>query len=174
MEILEKYVEDILLKRPETSLLKEPVLLIMDSYEPHITAQSKKYEKRNILIELVLPNMTGVLQPLNVAVNKSFQDSFETSYDTYIAKAPNYEIVSNWVVNWEKEFESNIIVKAFTKCGIGSILDNFNIANFLKQYGHIFETENYFSTIELVEWFWPQKVSTSLFECIQKAGKRRR
>jgi hypothetical protein len=59
MEILEKYFKDILLKRPETSLLKEPVLLIMDSYEPHITlAQSKKYEKRYIFIELVPSNMT--------------------------------------------------------------------------------------------------------------------
>jgi hypothetical protein len=60
----------------------------MDSYGPHITlAQSKKYEKRNIFIELVPPNMTGVLQPLDVAVNKSFQDSFGTCYDTYIADA---------------------------------------------------------------------------------------
>jgi hypothetical protein len=60
-------------------------------------------------------------------------------------KEPNYEIVSNWVVNWAKNFESNVIVKAFTKCGIGSkesfamenlhaplrsILDNFSIAVF--------------------------------------------
>jgi hypothetical protein len=74
MEILEKYVDDILLKRPETILLKEPVLLIMDSYGPYITAQSKKYEKRIIFIELVPPNMTGVLQLLDVAVYKSFQD----------------------------------------------------------------------------------------------------
>jgi enamine deaminase RidA (YjgF/YER057c/UK114 family) len=43
------------------------------------------------------------------------------------------------------------------------------MADFLKQFGDIFETENYFSTIELAEWFWPQKNSTSLFECIKKA-----
>jgi hypothetical protein len=43
------------------------------------------------------------------------------------------------------------------------------MANFLKQFGDIFETENYFFTIEQVEWFWPQKVPTSLFECIKKA-----
>jgi hypothetical protein len=43
------------------------------------------------------------------------------------------------------------------------------MANILKQFGDIFETENYFSTIELVEWFWPQKASRSLFECIKKA-----
>jgi hypothetical protein len=46
--------------------------------------------------------------------------------------------------------------------------DEFNMANILKQFGDIFETENYFSNIELVEWFWPQKASTSLFECIKK------
>jgi hypothetical protein len=38
----------------------------------------------------------------------------------------------------------------------------------LKQYGHIFEAENYLP-LNWWEWFWPQKVSTSLFECIQKA-----
>jgi hypothetical protein len=30
-------------------------------------------------------------------------------------------------------------------------------ANFQKHFDDIFETQNYFSTIELVEWFWPQK-----------------
>jgi hypothetical protein len=35
-DILENYVEEILLKRPQTSLLKEPVLLIIDSYGVHI------------------------------------------------------------------------------------------------------------------------------------------
>jgi hypothetical protein len=85
MEVLVKYVDNILLKRPETSLLKEPVLLIMDSYGPHITLmQSKKYEKRNIFIDLGTAKHE-VLQPLDVAVNKIFQDSFGRSYDTYIA-----------------------------------------------------------------------------------------
>jgi hypothetical protein len=198
--ILEKYVEEILLKRPQTSLLKEPVLLIIDSYGPHINlAKSKKLEKQNIFIELIPPNMTGILQPLDVAVNKSFQEAFGSSYDIYIAEAiknpdmqtkqgnpkvPNYETVSNWVVEWANAFESSKIIKAFTTCGIGTkesfavenlhaplreILDHFDMIDFLEKYSNNFQSENYFTTISECDWFWPQKVSTSIFECVHKA-----
>jgi hypothetical protein len=47
------------------------------------------------------------------------------------------------------------------------ILDYFDVADFLQKFDHFHQAVNYFSTID--EWFWPQKVGTSLFECIQKA-----
>jgi hypothetical protein len=61
-----------------TGLLKEPLLLIIDWYGPHFTlAQIKKYDKRNIFIELVPPNMIRVMQPLDVAVKKVFRTRLE-------------------------------------------------------------------------------------------------
>jgi hypothetical protein len=87
------------------------VLLIIDSYGPHINlAKSEKLEKRNIFIELESPNKTGVLQSLDVAVNKSFQEAFEIeNHDMQTKqgnpKVPNYVIVSNWVVDWANAFE---------------------------------------------------------------------
>jgi hypothetical protein len=69
-DFLEKNVEEILLKQPQTSLLIEPVL-----------------EKRNIFIELIPPNMTTIMQPLDVAVKKRFQEAFDSSYDSYISEA---------------------------------------------------------------------------------------
>jgi spore coat polysaccharide biosynthesis predicted glycosyltransferase SpsG len=82
------------------------VLLIIDSYGPHINlAKSEKLEKRNIFIELESPNKTGVLQSLDVAVNKSFQEAFEIENHDMQTKVPNYVIVSNWVVDWANAFE---------------------------------------------------------------------
>jgi hypothetical protein len=48
-------------------------------------------------------------------------------------------------------------------------LDYFDIADFLQKFDHFYQAVNYFTTIAETEWFWPQKVGTSLFECIQKA-----
>jgi hypothetical protein len=44
-------------------------------------------EKQNIFIELVPPNMTAIMQPLDVVVHKSFQKAFGSSYDSYISEA---------------------------------------------------------------------------------------
>jgi hypothetical protein len=46
-------------------------------------------------------------------------------------------------------------------------LDYFDVADFLQKFDHFHQAVHYFTTI--AEWFWPQKVGTSLFECIQKA-----
>jgi DDE superfamily endonuclease len=202
-EILENYMLEVILKRPATSLLREPVLLIIDSYGPHIAlAESQRYEKYNVFIRLVPPNMTGVLQPLDVAVNKSFQDSFATSYDEYIAEAiekdsmqtkngnpkvPNYEIVSNWVLKWSESFNPESIKKSFLVCGIGA-KEEFLIQNlhaplrkileekildteeFEEQFGKLpNESNDYFSDNADALWFWPQKNSTSFFECVLEA-----
>jgi hypothetical protein len=42
-------------------------------------------------------------------------------------------------------------------------------ADFLQKFDHFHQAVNNFTTIEEAEWFCPQKVGTSLFECIQKA-----
>jgi hypothetical protein len=115
-------------------------------------AKSEKLEKRNIFIELVPPNITGILQPLEFAVNKNFQEAFGFTYDRYIAEAiknpymetkqgnpkvPNYETVSN------------------LHAPLREILDHF------EKYKNSFQPDYYFATISESEWFWPQKVSTS-------------
>jgi Tc5 transposase DNA-binding domain/DDE superfamily endonuclease/CENP-B N-terminal DNA-binding domain len=198
-QILDSYMQEVILKRPATSLLREPVLLIIDSYGPHIElAESRKYEKYNVFIRLVPPNMTGVLQPLDVAVNKSFQESFASSYDEYITEAiendsmqtkignpkvPNYETVSNWVLNWSDKFKPESIQKSFFVCGIGP-KEEFSIQNlheplrtileemvdttdFEEKFGKLpREADDYFSTNMDALWFWPKKSATSFFECV--------
>jgi hypothetical protein len=114
-EILLHFTQQTVMSRTETAFLREPVLYIMDSYSVHTKlANSKSLEKYNIHIAIVPPNLTNILQPLDVAVNRSFQSFYQTAYDAYIGRAledtnlqtkagnpkvPGYEMVSNWIID---------------------------------------------------------------------------
>lgn len=133
-QTLDNYIKKIILTRPETNLLREPVLLIIDSYGPHIImANSKKFEKWNVFIKIIPPNLTGILQPLDVVINKTFQESYNTLYDSYISEAiqnpnlqsksgnpkiPSYEMISNWVSDWYDNITIDIVQRAFIVCGV--------------------------------------------------------
>ena len=136
-EILKHYYTDVILKRPRTSLLKQSVILIMDSYPVHekVAKEIKqKYEdKYNIFIRLIPACMTGLLQPLDVAVNRSFQTFYNREYDAYMTKAfsdknlqtkagniksPSYIDASTWINNWIQTKSKDDIAKAFKVCGL--------------------------------------------------------
>jgi hypothetical protein len=46
--------------------------------------------KGNIFISIMPPNLTNILQPLDVTNNRSFQAFCTTCYDEYIGKAQEY------------------------------------------------------------------------------------
>lgn len=49
--ILNKYIENVVIKRPETSIFRKPTLLLIDHYGPHVTlANSKRLEKYDTII----------------------------------------------------------------------------------------------------------------------------
>lgn len=134
-QILDDYMKEIILKHPSNSLLREPVLLLIDSDGPHVKlANSKKYEKLNVFIKLIPPGFTPLLQPLDVAVNKYFQTTYNDMYNNYISDAisdkvlqtksgkpknPSHGMISDWVHVWATNFPKENIVKAFTCCVIG-------------------------------------------------------
>jgi hypothetical protein len=132
--ILDDYMMNVILKRPESSLLKQPVLLIIDSFSPHVlVANSKKFEKYNVFIIIVPPNLTNLLQPLDVVVNKSFQSNYNEQYDRYIRdasatqenrtkagniKIPTHKMTIDWIQNWATSVNCEMVKKAFIVCGI--------------------------------------------------------
>ena len=76
IDILKSYMSNLIIKRPQTNLFRQPFLLIIDSYGPHIKlADTRHYEKYNIFIEIIQPKMTCLLQPLDLVVKKMFQES---------------------------------------------------------------------------------------------------
>ena len=66
----------------------QSVLVIIDNFRGQITASLNSLLKaNNIHVCLLPPNTTGLLQPLDVAVNKDFlRNKFETWYAEEVAK----------------------------------------------------------------------------------------
>lgn len=135
--ILKKYLKNVILKRPQTSLLKQPTLLLLDSYPVHVKVfneLSTSYEEKyNITLKLIPPNMTGMLQMIDVGLGKSFQSHFNEKYDNYVSdalddeknrtrkgniKMPNYVTVSKWIKDWSEGRTLDDIKKTFEVCGV--------------------------------------------------------
>lgn len=76
---------------------------------------------------------TGLLQPLDVAVNRSYQQYFGDRYDEFVTaalanshnrtkagniKSPTTLEVSQWTSDWAKTQSCEVITKAFVVCGL--------------------------------------------------------
>lgn len=191
-EVFKDWMESMIINHS----LFEPVLLLIDSYAVHIkAAQSKLYEKHNVFIKIVPPKMTNICQPLDVAINKSFQSCYEDLYNDYIAtalndpalqtksknpKVPSYLSVSNWVCNWVSSVRAEMVENAFKICGIGQ--GSFNFTELHQPLKDLYSSEmsketwleNYASlashedAINLNEIFVPQKSEQSFYVCVHK------
>lgn len=107
--ILQNFIDNELL--PKIRQSQEPTLTILDSFSAHVSYVERnqaKYESENVFFALVPKNLTSILQPLDVSLNKSFQDYFADAYTDYLTNAlmsdqgrtkagnvkiPNYESV---------------------------------------------------------------------------------
>lgn len=191
-EIFKEYMEKMIINHS----MFEPVLLLIDSYAVHIkAAQSKAFEKNNVFIMIVPPKMTNLCQPLDVAINKSFQSHYGNSYDDYIAaalndpqlqtksknpKVPSYLSVSTWVCEWVSSVKTDMIRNAFRVCGIGEgtfnhtelhkplkdlFLSEMSKEAWLEKYASLASHED---VVNLNEIFVPEKSEKSFYVCVHK------
>lgn len=114
-------------------------LMTLDSYGAHIKfieLEAQLYP--NIHFVLVPANLTSILQPLDVAINRSLQEFFRDCYNDYIQQAisdpdlqtgkgniktPTYSVVSDWISEWAVKFDKDKVKNAFGICGIGGFED---------------------------------------------------
>ena len=100
-------------------MLKQPVFLILDSYP---VQEKVAKDVNDDLVKLIPACMTGMLQPLDVAVNRSLQVYYNVKYDEYMNKAfvdtslqtkngniksPSYKDASLWIAEWTRTKEDN-------------------------------------------------------------------
>lgn len=129
-----QHAKDVVLSRRQTAFSREPVLYIIDSYGCHVKMFNEKLlEKHNVHVSIVPPNLTNILQPLDVGINRSFQQFYNDQYDLYIAQAlgnpdmqtkqgnvkvPPYKLVTRWILDWQESRAEADMRNAFSVCGI--------------------------------------------------------
>jgi len=123
---------------------KQKLFLILDQFSAH-----KKPEIQSLLkeggseVRYIPPGLTGLLQPLDTHINRSFKARmrhlFDRWYDDHgvkdanktpkgYLKAPSVEIIITWVLEAWNSVPEELIRRAFPHCGIN--LDRSNVGNF--------------------------------------------
>ena len=141
--VLKRIIDEVIIKKCQTCF-QEPVLILLDSYGTHIKfikQHNGTYQRRNVFFSVIPPSMTGLLQPLDVCINRSFQQKYNDKYTQYMTEAvskgsfrtksgniamPKYRVVSEWVMEWASSMTKETIQKSFIVCGLTSE-ENFQI-----------------------------------------------
>lgn len=120
--------------------------MLLDAYGTHknFEAKNENYFKQKNIFFLIIPAcLTGLLQPLDVAVNRSFQQNLAHQYDAYLVETiadeknrtkagniriPDKKSVSQWVLNWTDSSSCEFIANSFVVCGFVHP-DEFSVAD---------------------------------------------
>lgn len=145
---------------------REPLLILLDSYGTHIKfveQKSASYERKNIFFRIIPAKLTGLWQPLDVAVNRGFQQHYNDLYNKHLTaglnnddpatktkvgnvKMPTYFEISEWINDWARSQTPAAISKAFDLCGLVSPT-NFDVEKLHKPL-----RECYSGDFSLVRW----------------------
>jgi hypothetical protein len=135
LDLVQKYIDEAV-RKCRGPFVKSDVLIILDSYGVHIKfvkENEQYYAELGVHFAVVPPNLTGLLQPLDVCINRSFQEYFDDCTDSYQSeslkldinktlkgnvKMPSVEAVTNWVGDWAATKTVEDLRKAFDVCGL--------------------------------------------------------
>src|SRR6266542_3780049 len=112
-------------------------ILRLDSFHDHIVKSVKnRLIEKNTNIAVIPGGCTSKLQPLDVAINKSFKSKVKDWYNDWMIsnihaftptgkiKRPSYSTVATWVKESWDEVDVSIIQNSFKCCGISTKLDS--------------------------------------------------
>lgn len=119
------------------ALLKQPAMLVLDSFRGHLVNEVKQLLKDNKTQQVVIPGgLTSILQPLDVCINKPFKDHLRRFYNEWMMrkdrpltpagniKRPSLELLCTWVLNSWNLITQEMVAKSFKKTGISNALDS--------------------------------------------------
>ena len=111
-------------------------LLVWDSFRRHLTDGVKELlARRNVDVAVIPGGLTPVLQPLDKCLNKPFKTRVRAQYQAWMVngpftytpsrkkRAPNKELVLQWVNKAWQEIPAELVIRSFKSCGISNALD---------------------------------------------------
>ncbi|CAI7869372.1 unnamed protein product [Closterium sp. NIES-53] len=112
-------------------------LLVLDSYHGHLTPEvKKKFGELNLVPAVIPAGCTSEIQPLDIAVNRSFKAAVRQLYQEWFEhegvdtltkkgniKKPPDELTLKWISAAWKSVPKELIQRAFLTCGISNALD---------------------------------------------------
>uniref|UniRef100_U9UYM1 HTH CENPB-type domain-containing protein n=1 Tax=Rhizophagus irregularis (strain DAOM 181602 / DAOM 197198 / MUCL 43194) TaxID=747089 RepID=U9UYM1_RHIID len=103
-------------------------LLVLDSFRGHIVSSVKnRLVEKNTNIAVIPGGCTSKLQPLDVAINKSFKAKMSSTIHTLTPagriKKPSYSTVATWVKESWDDVDKDLIRRSFKCCGVSTNTD---------------------------------------------------
>ncbi|GBC04795.1 hypothetical protein RclHR1_05880008 [Rhizophagus clarus] len=111
-------------------------ILVLDSFRGHIVDSVKnRLVEKNTNMAVIPGGCTSKLQPLDVAINKSFKSKVRDWYNNWMIsnihaftsagkiKRPSYSTAATWVKESWDEINEDLIQRSFKSCGISTNLD---------------------------------------------------
>ena len=117
-------------------LTKKRSLLVWDMFRSHLTEKTKRRLQASNTDTAVIPGgLTSVLQPLDVSLNKPFQDKLRQQWSEWMVggkksytkggnmRAPSLDVLCNFIIKAWSEIKVETVIKSFKKCGISNAMD---------------------------------------------------
>ncbi|CAI7919216.1 unnamed protein product, partial [Closterium sp. NIES-53] len=122
---------------PKFRVRPRKALLVLDSYRGHLAPEvKKKFGELNLVPAFIPAGCTSEIQPLDVAVNRSFKAAVHQLYQEWFEregvdtltkkgniKKPPVELTLKWISAAWKSMPKELIQRAFLTCGISNALD---------------------------------------------------